>query len=271
MKAPDRPLLYLEPMCGLCNRLRVIDGAASLAAVLGARVEVLWFVNHDVACRFEDLYAPIESEVRFRNFRLPRRLELVAKRMIHFAARRLCAGYMLQFEAENLARAGHDFTPFVRRGRTYLKTWSRFHATAKPSHRFHPVPHLAALIQSFPADFERVVGVHIRRTDCVDAIGSSPTEKFIAAMRQELHADPGTQFFLATDDPAEEEHLRHLFPGKILTYQKRTRARCEREGIEDAVIDLHLLGRCRSVLGSQGSSFSETALELCRAGGRFVT
>lgn len=271
MNARRPPRQYLEPMCGLCNRLRVIDGAVTLAEELGSQLVVLWYADQDLNCRFEDLYEPLPPPVRFHTLSLPQPVEALSKRLIHGFARRACDGYMVQFEAEALARSGHDFTAFVRQGRTYLKTWSRFHPTPRPFTRFRLQPHLAALLERTTRGFEQVVGVHIRRTDCQDAIARSTTEKFIAAMDAELAREPATRFFLATDDAREEALFAARYPGRILTHPKRTRARHRREGIEDAVIDLHALGRCRTILGSYASSFSETAVDLCPGGGRYVT
>jgi hypothetical protein len=271
MNARPSPLQYLEPMCGLCNRLRAIDGAATLAEELGSRLVVLWYADRDLNCRFEDLYQPLPPPVQFRTLSLPGPVERATKRLIHALARRTCDAYMVQLEAEALARTGHDFSAFVRRGRTYLKTWSRIHPTPRPFTRFRLQPHLAALLDHTTRGFERVVGVHIRRTDCHDAIARSTTGKFIAAMDAELTRDPGVRFFVATDDPREEALLSDRYPGRILTHPKRTRARHRREGIEDAVIDLHALGRCRTILGSHSSSFSETAVDLCPGGGPYVT
>jgi hypothetical protein len=257
-------------MCGLCNRLRVIDGAATLAAQHNGKVQVIWFCDSDLNCRFSDLFEPLSGQVRFRYYALPSPLERLFKRALHAIMKRTCGRYLLQFETERLAAAGHDFSELARHSKVYLKTWSRFHPSAAPFSIFRPVPRLQATIEQEAATLDDAVGVHIRRTDFTSTINDIATSKFVAQMKCELDESPHTRFFLATDDTAEEKHLEALFPGRILTYRKRTRDRNRREGIEDAVVDLYCLARCRKIIASHKSSFSETAIALSRKEGVVV-
>jgi hypothetical protein len=81
-------------------------------------------------------------------------------------------------------------------------------------------------------------------------------------MRREVDGNGTTTFFLATDSPEVEAELRAHFPGRILTYPKRTLDRRRREAIEDAVIDLFCLAATGKLFASFHSSFSETASRL---------
>jgi len=251
-------------MCGLCNRLRVIDSAASLAAQQNGAVEIIWFCDSDLNCRFSDLFEPLSGHIRIRYYALPSPLERLFKRALHAVMKRTCGRYLLQFETERLAAAGHDFSELASHSKVYLKTWSRFHPSVAPFSIFHPVARLQATIEREAARLDDAVGVHIRRTDFTSTINDIATNKFVAQMKCELEKSPHTCFFLATDDSAEEKYLEGLFPGRILTYRKRTRDRNRREGIEDAVVDLFCLARCRKIIASHKSSFSETAIALSR-------
>lgn len=272
--APAQPSpafrLIVEPMCGLCNRLRVIDGAHSLAVRKHGVVEIIWFCDADINCRFTDLFEPLPGIVRFWYVSLPPWLERGFKRVLHAFMQRTSGRYLLQYEMETMAAAGHDFTELAAHRKVFLKTWSRFHETASPFALFRPAPHIQAIIDREAATLADAVGVHVRRTDFSLEINNITTEKFVAAMRAELTAAPQTRFFLATDDPTEEQFMEGLFPGRILTYRKRTRDRNKREGIEDAVVDLFCLARCRKLLGSRKSSFSETAAALSRGEALFL-
>lgn len=262
--SPPAFRLIVEPMCGLCNRLRVLDGALALAAAHHGVVEVVWFCDADLNCRFTDLFEPLPATVRFRHHRLPPLVEMGFKHVLHAWLKRTCGRYLLQYETEKLAAESHDFTELAAHRKVFLKTWSRFHPTESPFAVFRPVPHLQAMIDREAAALADVVGVHIRRTDFSREIHDITTEKFVARMKEELRATPEARFFLATDDPAEERFMAGLFPGKIITYRKRTLDRNRREGIEDAVVDLYCLARCRKLLGSRKSSFSETAAAMSR-------
>ena len=81
-----------------------------------------------------------------------------------------------------------------------------------------PEPLVQAKIDALTDRFApNMIGVHIRRTDNVTAIGKSGTDAFIRAMEAEIAADPDVKFFLATDEMKEEAVLREHFGDKIIS------------------------------------------------------
>jgi hypothetical protein len=68
--------------------------------------------------------------------------------------------------------------------------------------------------------------------------------------------------FLATDSPDEEKRLREIFAYRIITHPKRSVDRQNPQAIKDALIDLFCLSKCKKIIGSYWSSFTETACEL---------
>ena len=265
-----RPIYIMEPMCGLCNRLRAIDGLQGLLERNPGRAHVIWYADADLNCRFTDLFHPLPEPFRFWHFSLSPRIEQVFKNLLHAIMKRSCNVYILQHETERLVKKGCDFYDITAKGSVFIKTWDCVRKPDAPFALFRPLPHIQSLIDAQIGRYSHTVGVHIRRTDCNQAIALSTTDKFVAAMQAELEAKPETTFFLATDDPNEEAQMNRLFPRKILTYQKRTRDRNRKEGIEDAVVDLYCLGACSHVLGSATSSFSETAMTISNRLGRYV-
>ena len=103
--------------------------------------------------------------------------------------------------------------------------------------------------------------MHIRRTDHLDAIEESPLDAFITAMREKLDAEPGTNYFLATDDEQVEFLLMKLFPTKIIVHKKEF-TRQSIQGIKDAVVDLYCLSATAGIYGSYFSSFSDIAARI---------
>lgn len=83
-------------------------------------------------------------------------------------------------------------------------------------------------------------------------------------MNEEIRAKSNTVFFVATDSREEEENLRRLFPGRIISHRKRSLDRNSPDGIKDAAVDLYCLARCGKIIGSQRSSFSEAAAQIGR-------
>lgn len=142
------------------------------------------------------------------------------------------------------------------------------------------------------------VGVHIRRTDlklkcntdkCDDGVAATdvlPLTRYTDILKDILSmksaSTGGLRFFLATDDAATEDDVRHtladvLFskPGErplninetIVSLSKTVRdsslnsleMRNNATGVEEAVADLWLLSRCHLLLGTVGSSYSQSA------------
>ena len=60
----------------------------------------------------------------------------------------------------------------------------------------------------------------------------------------------------------EEANLRDIFPGKILSNQKRCLQRDSVEGMHDALLDLYCLANTRKIIGSYFSSFTDIAADM---------
>jgi hypothetical protein len=130
---------------------------------------------------------------------------------------------------------------------------------AKVSHYLTRLAPSKAVSRKLFALSPQTIGVHVRRTDNNAAIEKSPLQDFIASMKNCLVEQPDTSFFLATDDPAVESTLKEIFPGRIATFRKSAYSRAKAAAIQDALVDLLMLSRCRKILGSYYSSFSEYA------------
>lgn len=103
------------------------------------------------------------------------------------------------------------------------------------------------------------IGIHIRRTDNANAIKYSPTHLFISKVHEELDANPKTKFYLATDDPKEEDVFKNEFGDKIIIYKKHSLNRNNPLAVKEALVDLYNLSCCSKVLASYYSSFSDVA------------
>jgi hypothetical protein len=95
------------------------------------------------------------------------------------------------------------------------------------------------------------VGIHIRRTDHALAIATSRTELFIAEMEK------GVFYFVCSDDPTEIERLRATGMNIQTTGFPIGRRNCQMAlcGLAEMI----LLSKCRTILGSRGSTFSSFA------------
>ena len=127
---------------------------------------------------------------------------------------------------------------------------------------FIPQDDIQRRINEVVAGFsERTIGVHIRITDNVVSIQSSPLENFTNMMDAEIKKNANTKFYVASDDDEVKENLKSKYPNRIITLMDDT-DRNSLEGMKFAVLDLFCLSKTNKIIGSVGSSYSQIAAEI---------
>lgn len=247
-------MLIIQPIGGLCNRMRAINSAMVLAKKQGKKLKVIWNVNPELGCPFEELFEPTDA---FTVMNIHSKWNLI-KLFYQFTRKRI---------GNDDIRANRDssgltdeFTKTLD-GPLYIATEEHFFECHDYS-AFVPTAEIAARIDTLTGAFgSHNVGVHIRRTDNKPAIGKSSTQAFIDSMQKEISLFPNTKFYLATDDLSEEENLRRLFPDRIISNETRDLSRDSITGIKDALLDLQCLARTDKIIGSYFSSFTDIAAD----------
>lgn len=84
---------------------------------------------------------------------------------------------------------------------------------------------------------------------------------FISRMDQIIEEQPEVKFFLATDREQTYQMMRQRYGERIL-FLPRSQFDRSKDQIIYALADAILLSRCRSLLGSTWSSFTELAMRL---------
>lgn len=252
-------MLIIQPIGGLCNRMRAINSARMLAAKRKEKLKVIWFVNPELGCPFEKIFKPTDS---FQVINIYSKWNV---KKLWYQITAAIFGIFLNNESIRSHKGdgtleesfASSLGPYV-----YIATEEHFY----PCHDYSPFlpeKELSAKIDSKKEDLgEHAVGVHIRRTDNMPSIGKSSTPDFIDAMDKELSRNPDIMFYLATDDLSEEEVLRERFPGKIISNEARNLSRDSVEGIRDAMIDLYCLASTSKIIGSFFSSFTDIAADM---------
>lgn len=260
-------MLYVEPLGGLCNRMRAIASFYAVGREAGRRLTVVWRRDAGLNCPAGRLFSlPEEVVVLERPYtsRPAARLRSLARKLTRRAEGRRFGQVVENWEAKKaLTRESLLGLP-AGCGLFASTCYSLESAYEKYDYSiFKPAPDIRALADAvtngFPAN---CVGVHIRRTDNEKSIESSRTADFAERMRREVEEDGSVAFFLATDSPEEERALREAFPGRIITYEKRSLQRDSEQGIVDAYVDHLCLAATRRIYGSFYSSFSRCAAAL---------
>ena len=256
-------MLTITVLGGLCNRLRVLLSALSIAQQCHVEVNVEWEENAECQARFEDLFVPIDSgrfHVREMHWwaRPSRRKNLHLPRLLRY-----CMGYTFQRDGYVPSSLTDLQGIALKHKRAFISSGCQLaDYPLECMHRIKPVAELQGRIDHICQHFTKdTVGVHIRRTDNAKSIEGSPIESFLQAMAQEVKAHPQATFFLATDDTAVKEMLCKRFPKRIFT-QSEPASRNTLDGMRNAVVDLWCLSRTSRMIGSYWSSFTDAAAEL---------
>ena len=106
---------------------------------------------------------------------------------------------------------------------------------------------------------EKIIGIHIRRTDHQRAIEASGTDAFVKKIDEILEKQGDAKFFLATDDISEEENLKNRYGDKIIVQKNKEWGRAKSSEMKSGIIDCLCLSRCEYILGSYTSVFSSFA------------
>jgi hypothetical protein len=261
--------VYLVPIAGLANRIRTINSSIELCKRISRPLKILWFKDDLLNCRFEELFRLTEPDVEVieeLEYKLlwckPDSLSGADKLISKFFKRLF---FSRSFYPDDLRRGINKpvfdsekiismmsglHKPFIMSDFNYFPYKKNYLSFS---------PEISGRAEEISRTFgESVIGVHIRRSDHGKAIEFSPDEAFINKIKAELEADDRNKFFLATDSFETKQKFKALFGDKIISLDINL-ARNNNQGIKDALMELLLLSTTNKILGSYGSSFSETA------------
>jgi len=260
--------LTLVPEGGLCNRIYAITSAVAFAKKHNIRLKVIWFKEWGMGAGFYDLFtlSPLAGNVEIRdagfwdffkyakpiksNFFLP-----VLYQKWNFDA--VYFWYKEQVSVEEWYYSHPDAHDF------YLFHCQKFYDNNEFLNLLLPVRSIQKRINEQTNLLSpHTIGIHIRRADLAHFIEpQSPLSAFIEKMKQEIAANPETDFYVASDSPEEKKKLTDIFGKQIITVENNLN-RNTKDGIVDALIELHTLASTKKILGSYYSSYSTLASEI---------
>lgn len=249
-------VIFVYPYAGLCNRMRVMVSAIALARETNSKLVFFWQRGEDLNASFCSLFEKIPYTVI--DFHRNSIIQRLLFKLIGKVCNVIGDDYIREVCKPGYKDGLKNIDWFVKKA---SRLW--FFLTCEqiyPSFDFSIFRIKESLIKRIPEiDSANTIGIHIRRTDNLKSVECSPTSLFIEAMEQYIREDSTVKFFLSTDDQLEEKTLIDHFGNRIITYTKRSLSRNSQEGIEDALIDLYSLARCKKIIGSYFSSFSDVA------------
>ena len=273
-----KKFFVVEPVGGLCNRMNVIKFAYLFSKNYNYRLIVLWNNNHDLRCDFNDIFLKSDYDVislKWPEKRIKEHIEArewlkIVYSLFFWGTYKILHRFLKKRECViNSRREGQSVTNYIEESekkilsqKGYIVYYSRHNNPNVERNysmlQFRP-EYYSQVDKLFGETNERIVGVHIRKTDhkiCIERHANGVFEK---KMEKELEDFPDTKFYIATDDGDELSKLNCLFPDRIICNESCRRERTSKGGVQDAIIDLIALSKTEKVFGSNGSTFSYVA------------
>lgn len=265
-------IITLVPIGGLANRMRAMMSAISLSKNIGAQLQVVWVRDSGLNARFAELFQDIPCcnilEVtpiqRILQYSLPR------KRNFHLPRLYQKCSYdttLYEDQMQKLREVPAQLEEMLRGKSSLLITGIGFYPSDDSQLKdiFLPQPPLLQLIEERKSLIgDNCIGLHIRRTDNIQAIAESP----IALFEEEIESSNASNIYLATDDEKTRRYFKEKY-GEVLFTSNNTISRDTPEGIQEAVIEMYTLATTRSFAGSYYSSYSDAIIAL-RGNGKIL-
>lgn len=256
---------------GLANRMRAVASGLTLSRDTGVPLSIVWYRDWGMNAIPSDLFADNEwmkkvtlpGYARYNlKWELPRKKNLYVSRLYQG----LNFSEILVDDTEpmvSLRDNGEEMRDLVAKSSKsiYIYSGCPFYDFSVDFYRnlFTPVDDIKRRVDDITAGFgENMVGLHIRRTDNEMSRRFSPTSLFVNEVESLLKDNPGTMFYLASDDADTKRDLGERF-SKNMIVSSLSSDRGKLDGIKDAWVELLVLSRCRLLLGSYWSSYSMSA------------
>lgn len=256
--------LHLIPIAGLANRLRAYASAAWIAEEMNCRLVLDWRVgpqsHWDCGARFHELFAnEVETDTGgLANLPV---LEMNDTEVIAAEAlESLTADHVVRIRTcyeLSLSRGGAPYAGGAARMKKFLSG-------------LRPISEIAERIAGLSGIIgDQGIGVHVRAGRDVE-FSRAPRDlqpmffEGLDALRDRL---PHARFYVASDSRETIADFIVRYGARVVTANGiaapvARRSVWDAESVREALVDLMMLGRCRRILGTFYSSFSDVAAQL---------
>ena len=265
----DRKIIFWAQGSGLANRLRALIGYQALAKFKKRSFFLCWISDGGCDALFSELFHT-DNVQQISDSKLEAEKDNEQVRIYSD-----CCWFKDIWEKHL-----HESVP-----------WESFKSEALNfAEQLNPLPRIAYRIENFTGHnkLTNMPGFHIRMTDNLKAYNGwlghsgfnlehiSTLNGFEIQIQKVLSEKVSNGIFLATDNKKIERYFKNRFPGQILTYQKiwRSRSRLNfsfvfrrnnfrikqrTSNMEDALVEMYLLSKCKFITGTYFSSYSKFA------------
>jgi len=270
--------IICSPINGLANRFRAMHSAYNLSRQLNRKFEIKWCPEPKTNCLFEDIfeYNDFFTNSNFNfNFKEIRKLGVESK--IRTLQSKDFIYFQLGSENENidLIRSSDVQNIIIINGGYMPGTHSENKSEEADFYsKFEVNSHIQDELFKFWMTYENknVLGLHVRLTDNMRPHGNLNISYKNYRSNKKLFAKNVCKkiidyiknkdfdfLFLCSDSKDVYDFFKENFNKKLFYYKNIQSERGTKEGIIDAYIDWHLLGKCESIICSPGSTFGPCA------------
>lgn len=264
-----RQRLICVPRAGLCNRLNAIVCALVIMRDSNLPIKIYWDKTHDCYAWFGELFKQIEWNYNglsaivenLESFYLKPATK--SNLFLPFYLRKIKGICELKHVTD---KTSEQIIQEYNKPLLYVTSYNRFclhESLGMPySKVFKPIDDIQNIINDVITDFsDNTIGIHIRRTDNVSAISSSPMEMFEKKIEKAISNDPTVKFYVASDSEVDKNYLLKRYGEHIITKQWDL-SRNTLQGMKDAVAELYCLAFTKKIFGSGMSTYSLMASKL---------
>ncbi|MCX5839551.1 MAG: hypothetical protein NTW71_13730 [Deltaproteobacteria bacterium] len=258
--------IIIQPTGGLCNRMRAVTAGLSLAHITNKRLSLIWREDSHLNCSYNKLFKSHPEILLNHKEPIYVKSSIQHNKVKHILAKlinKISQYDIVLLDVENLNGCLISLGNIIEARKIYINTCHEFFDFNNNYKIFSPIEEISNKISEVSDSFDdATIGVHIRRGDNRTSFLNSPLSLFITTMKNMIESNGKTKYFLTTDSPIVETELKKYFGIKrVITHKKVFTTRTE-VGVQDSVVDLFCLARTRTIVGSYGSSFTETAAKL---------
>ena len=262
-------MIIIEPCAGLGNRMIALASAYCAASKNRHDLTVVWKEESVLAAPLSALFSLPENvaveEIREQGFKA----DFIGQIKGNSVKKKYRKSADVFFEPDDIAaiydREGSKGIDKLCRDNKclYIKATNPFYDIYDTEGAFDfMIPNkdiLDKVSEVFGDAAGNVVGIHIRRTDHIEAIKNSPLELFKEKIEAEIAGNSQVKFYVASDDISVIKELKGEYGKRILSYDSKVLDRNSLEGIRDAYVEMIILSRCTKIYGSFNSTFSKMA------------
>lgn len=266
-------MIYVNPIGGLANRLRVLFAILKLSKKYNRKLTCIWKVNDELGAAFDELFClegieflrnePKYIRSTFCTSYIKEQILKIYNKIfnnVDYVYKQKDVDYINSLSENGYNNLIKHIEPLVSINKDIYIECCNYLDDLKEIPNIKPISSINESINSFcDANFtENTFGLHIRRTDNTWAIESSPLELFIEIIQKEINKCASSKFYISTDDYETQCFIKEKFGEHIIVRDKEY-GRDNKDAMVDAVIDMWLLSKTKKIYGSFYSSFSEMA------------